>query len=318
MSLGKLDPEELGASVLPYKGWDDPRVQLWPRLGGDGGVVELEDTILSMSSDPITGASRLIGRLSVVVNANDIAALGGEPEWMLMTLLVPESWEGDSIGKVMESAHRKAKELQIAIVGGHTEKVEGLKGPILCGSIIGLNERFLDPSSVSSGDRLVIIGTAGLEGTAILADTFRDKLENSGVSAETIEEATDLYEDLCVLGQARSVRDHTLLMHDPTEGGVMGGIGELSKLIEAGIKVSREKIPVASLTEEICGALGVDPLRLISSGALLAIVKKEELPLIKKDLGGFEVEQIGEVTPDEGFCEVGQDELWRVLEDRDG
>ena len=277
MSLGKLDPAELGASVLPYNGYKDPDVCLWPRLGGDGGIVRSGDQLFSLSSDPITGTSRSMGKLAVVVNSNDIASLGGEPRWMLLTLLIPEDGSGDLIEEIMESVHNEAKRQKIAVVGGHTERVENLSHPIICGSMIGINARFLDPSLVEEGDKLIIIGTAGLEGTAILADTFEDKLKESGVSKETIEEAIGLFDDLSIISQARKTRENALLMHDPTEGGVIGAIGELSRLIGKKIEVREEDIPVADVTKKICKPLEVDPLRLISSGALLALVREQEL-----------------------------------------
>jgi hydrogenase maturation factor len=86
-------------------------------------------------------------------------------------------------------------------------------------------------------------------------------------------------------------------MHDPTEGGLATGLFELVAPAGLGLRVTRERIPVAPETEAICDALALDPLKLIASGALLIAVAPERANLVLEAVAaaGVPVAVIGEV-----------------------
>jgi hydrogenase maturation factor len=117
-------------------------------------------------------------------------------------------------------------------------------------------------------------------------------------------------------------------MHDPTEGGVAGGIHEMTDAAHLGLRVFREKIAVASETAKICSHFDLDPLQLIGSGALLVAAEQEKAPEIIESLQrrGIQAAVMGEFTSDPSqrvlVTEEGQvqslprpssDHLWRAL-----
>jgi hydrogenase expression/formation protein HypE len=73
-------------------------------------------------------------------------------------------------------------------------------------------------------------------------------------------------------------------MHDPTEGGVAGGIQEMADASNLGVKVFEEAIPVQPETAEICSHFQIDPLQLISSGALLISAEPKSASDIVRNL----------------------------------
>src|SRR5574341_621351 len=86
---GKL-PADVLAELLARSKIRDPRVLLGPSPGEDAAVIDLGDHYLLATTDPITFATDEIGWYAVNVNANDIATMGGEPQWFMATLLFPE------------------------------------------------------------------------------------------------------------------------------------------------------------------------------------------------------------------------------------
>jgi hydrogenase expression/formation protein HypE len=118
-------------------------------------------------------------------------------------------------------------------------------------------------------------------------------------------------------------------MHTPTEGGVLNGLVELAEAAGYGFKVREELIPIEPETRVICDVLGVDPLRLIASGALLITVEASHTQTVLTAIRGIGVEavEIGEITPKGMTLEksdgkkskvkrVKQDELYRLIATR--
>src|SRR5579885_1958811 len=88
MRLGKLPPDLL-ARALGELAHRDPRVTLGPRPGEDAGIVDLGSATLVVTTDPITFVSGDQAWYAVQVNANDIAAMGAEPAWLALAVLLP-------------------------------------------------------------------------------------------------------------------------------------------------------------------------------------------------------------------------------------
>ena len=87
LPLGKLEPHLL-RKLLEQQGIDDPKVKVGPRYGEDAAAIDLGDRYLLLAADPITFTPERIGWYAVQVNANDIAAMGGEPRYFLSTVLL--------------------------------------------------------------------------------------------------------------------------------------------------------------------------------------------------------------------------------------
>jgi hydrogenase expression/formation protein HypE len=168
--------------------------------------------------------------------------------------------------------HNAAKELGIAIVGGHCESTPGLANPIVVGCIMGLTEKgkYVTAAGARAGDKLILTKSAGIEGTAILASDREVQLAKI-FSPAILESAKRFYNQISIVKDAltayRAGGVHA--MHDPTEGGILNGIHEMTDAAGLGVRVFEEKISVEPETAKICRFYEIDPLQLISSGALL-------------------------------------------------
>ena len=300
-ATGKIPPETLLRAVFPNLGKRDKRVLVGPGIGRDSAAVKQDGTILVFTADPITGTPSHIGQHSVEINANDIATTGARPKWYLCTILLPVGTREDSLREITREIHETAKRLGITVVGGHTEATPGLDRPIISGFMVGETRgRILSAENGKPGDRILLTKTVGLEGTAILA---RDKvalLKKKGVPkgllklARSYQEHISIVEEALLTAKLKGV--HAL--HDPTEGGVLNGLWEMAEASGLGIEVWAEKIPVAPATQVICLTLGLDPLKLMSSGTLLLAVQPSSLSAIQKALKNTRVRltEVGMLT----------------------
>jgi len=316
MRLGKVSFRVLERAVFPFLGRYPPEVKIGPAIGEDAAVISLGEGYLVISSDPITGVAEGMGHYLVAVNANDVATMGAEPRYLTLTILLPPGSAEEVLQRIMAEVDREARRLGIAIVGGHTEVAPRVTEPVLIGTMVGFAERLLLPEELRPGDVVILTKGAGIEGTAILAWRYVEELRARGLAETTIRRAQAFGERLAVVQEALLARDLCKYMHDPTEGGVLGGLHELGARAGLGLKINLGRVPVLPETRAVCQALRVDPLRLIGSGALLVVAAPDKARgiLTRLEEAGIGASLIGELTAEEGnLPPAGQDELWRLL-----
>ncbi len=298
LSLGKLPPKLLRKHVLSMTGAKSELVYLPPEIGLDFGVVRLSSGYLIVSSDPVTGVRENVGWYAVNVSANDIATSGNRPQFMQSILLFPEGASETLVKDVSSQVHTTASKLGIAIVGGHTELTPRLKHVIVVATSFAVVDSFITAAHARQGDTIMMTKVAGLEGTSILANDWRRLGLN--LPSSTIERAKGLGKKLSVVKEAQRAFMTGVVhaMHDCTEGGVLGAVYEMAFASRLGFEMYEERIPVAKETRSICGALSIDPLRLISSGALLLAVERGKEKKVRKALGKLSVTvaEIGRFT----------------------
>jgi len=139
------------------------------------------------------------------------------------------------------------------------------------------------------GDLIFQINPAGLEGSAIIATDFREYAIKSGVPLNILENASEFINRISVLNQALELSDKRLVnsMHDPTEGGLLGGLYEIAYSSGHDIEIDQRKIFVEEETKIISEKLDIDFTKLISSGSILASIppnKKEEAEKTLKNI----------------------------------
>jgi hydrogenase maturation factor len=196
---------------------------------------------------------------------------------------------------------KAASELDIAIVGGHCEVTPGIEHPIVTGCAIGVAEdgKYVTSSGARISDQIILTKGAGIEGTAILASDRRAELRD--VFDETfLNKAEKFFEKISVVKDAITAfrTGGVSAMHDPTEGGVAGGLHEMADAANVGLRVYEKKLLVPEETQKICQHFDVDPLQLISSGSLLVVAEKQKAEEIISGLSvnGIQAAIIGEVT----------------------
>lgn len=300
MNAGKLPPDQLRADVLSRLGVRRPDVLVHAALGEDSAVIDYGEQVCVVSCDPITGASAQLGRLGVHVACNDVAANGAEPVGVLATVLIPPGADRDLPARIMADLHAAAIEIGIEVLGGHTEITPAVNAPILAMTAIGRAPRdgFLTSTGARPGDRVIASKWAGLEGTAILATDFPDRVE-AILGAELAAAARALGDAISVLPESRiAVGAGATALHDATEGGLLGALWEMAEGAGLGVTLDRDRVPVHPATAQLAAALGFDPLGLISSGLLLIAAPPKSGLIDRLRAAGLPSADIGAFTAD--------------------
>lgn len=324
MNIGKLPNSLLEKIVIdPINNHSVNRkeVLLKPSIGEDCAALNLGENICLLSTDPITGAVADIGKLAVNINTNDIASSGGEPIGLMVTALLPASITEAEISHIITDLYKEAEKVNVAILGGHTEITDAVNKPVLSCTVVGKTNKLIPSGGAKIGDSVIMTKYAAMEGTSIFASDKRDKLK--GIDSSIIEKAKNLGNSLSVIAEGRIGSElGANAMHDVTEGGILGACWEIADCSGVGIEVYEDKIPVLEETKIICNKLGVDYLRLISSGSMLIVCSNgdEMLSALKK--AGIVASIIGKIV-EEGkwFISNGEktvldeptsDELYKV------
>ena len=170
MKLGKLPEPMLSRSVLRAVGHRREEILAGPAVGRDCAVMEpREGEVYVFSSDPITGTTKDMGKHSVYITANDLAAAGAEPVGIMLTILLPPKTEERELKEIMRGVESTCRELNMEIMGGHTEITDVVKQPLLSLTGVGRmkKEQMMEPGGIKPGQDIVITKWIGLEGTSI-------------------------------------------------------------------------------------------------------------------------------------------------------
>jgi hydrogenase expression/formation protein HypE len=308
LPVGKL-PAELLDRMLKRVRQADERLVLGPGVGLDCAVIEFGDRLLVAKSDPITFATNDIGWYAVHINANDIATTGARPLWFLATLLLPEQQTDEALATgIIEQIEQACGVVGATLVGGHTEITAGLRRRIVVGTMLGevMRDRLITPRGAKPGDHVLLTKGIPIEATSLLAREIPERLK--AVPKNIMERARAFLKDpgISVLPEAAAAVavGGVTAMHDPTEGGLAGGLWELALASGAGIEVEKEAIYVLPEALTICRALDVDPYAAIASGALLIVVKAERVEDVMRAIQARDVDvsDIGVVTRGAGVA----------------
>lgn len=269
-------------------------------IGEDCSVIDFGDHCCVLSTDPITGAGSSIGRLSVHISCNDIAACGVEPVGILVTILAPVSSSEDDILHLMNEIKTAASAINVEILGGHTEVTPAVNKMVVSTTAVGRGpvDRYVTSSGANAGDYIIVTKYAGLEGTSIIASDYGAYLKGR-VDDRVVENAKKYIDMISVVKEGiTGGKMGATSMHDATEGGLLGAVWEIAEASGMGFEVYKDDVPLTYETRSICGAMGIDPLKLISSGMMVITIKDRE-PLIKSlNEQGINAVTIGRIVED--------------------
>lgn len=250
--------------------------------------------------DPIFFNGGDIGKLAVCGTINDLAAAGSIPIWLSASFIIEEGFPVADLAGIVRSMSQSARIAGVDIVCGDT-KVVG-KGQcdkiFITTSGIGiLNHPVYEPpflSSVQPGDQVIITGTIGDHGMAILA--ARNQLSLSSPLQSDCAPLNLLTVPLLENG----IKIRT--MRDPTRGGVASALCEITEKQNFGILLLEEAIPVKPQVVGMCELYGFDPLYIANEGKMLIIIAREDahrtMDLLQSHELGKEAAIIGEITND--------------------
>ena len=303
---GKIPPRLL-ASLLKLPRKTGPNLLIGPGLGEDAAVISLEQNTVVAASDPITFKTPEPGYYAVHINANDIAVMGGEPEFFLLTIIAPPGTTEKKIAKVMIETIAAGDDLDITLIGGHSEISEAVKELIVSVTMFGrlIRPRPLRTGDGRPGDAIIQVGPLGVEGTSILADHYWQEIEKE-FGGSFAERAQGFLSDpgISVAAPARLAAEKLEVhaMHDPTEGGLATGLLEMAQASNLGLTITRDALLIREETEALCRFLNHDPLGLISSGCLLFTLAADEASTAIDLMAdsGFMAAKIGFLTENRG------------------
>lgn len=306
LPVGKLRAEALKKLFDKYVS-ADARVLVGPKIGEDAAVIEMGDRYLVATTDPITFATDEIGWYALQVNANDLAVRGARPRWFLATLLLPEQATTDAlVEQIFSQIGQACEEMEVSLVGGHTEVTHGLDRPIVVGTMLGevSRDKLVTTGGAQVGDVLLLTKGVPLEGAAIIAREKEAELLRRGLPPALIERARNFLHrpGISVVPEAMLASEVAPVhsMHDPTEGGVATALMELAEASQVGLRVERERIPVLPEGERLCRELGLDPLGTIASGSLLLALAPADAALVLHACAreGIDCAFVGQVVPE--------------------
>ena len=202
------------------------------------------------------------------------------------------------------------------MIGGHSEVTYGIDRPIIMGTMLGEVERGkqISTGGAQEGDSIVLTKGIAVEGTALLARERGRALQEAGIPGESIDRAGGWLTNpgISVMKEARIAcavaQVHS--MHDVTEGGLATGLREVAQASRLGLAVEEGSIPVFPECREVCQALGLNPMGLLASGALLLTLPAGDVPALlsaleRESIEGWEIGQM--VAPEEGLLLIGAD-----------
>jgi len=269
--------------VLPHLLTDKGEVPL-SALDDSGVIDDIVMTTDSHTVKPLFFPGGDIGSLSVAGTVNDISVMGATPIALSLAMVIEEGMEADDLEKIARSIGRTANKAGVPIITGDTKVVErgavdklilntsafGKRSPALDANLAivakhrTIHSRWLEDRNVADGDVIIVSGTLGDHGVAILSAR-----KGYGFDADVVSDIAPLngmiVRALAVGGIAA--------MKDPTRGGLANTLNEFSEKSKVGIEIEEEKIPIRQAVRSACNLLGIDPLEIGNEGkAVMAVV----------------------------------------------
>lgn len=282
MKIGKIGEADFRDVIMGRFGRRDPSVLVPPAAGVDAGVVDLgggrvlvvaEDPIFTMPGLPL----EMFGRFTVHIGASDVAVMGVKPRYLTYSLLLPPETPRRDLRRIVEAIHRAARDLGIAIVGGHTGFYPGFTAPTIGGITVfavGRRKDIVTPAGARPGDEVILTKGPAIETAALLA-SLREKELRARHPAALVNRAKALARAITVVDDAltAAAAGGVTAMHDATEGGVMGGLYEIAAASRTGLEVDERLFVYPDEVRAVCETFGIDPVRAIAEGSLLVTVR---------------------------------------------
>ena len=272
---------------------------------GDSAVVEMPAPggRLAFSTDasvvkPLFFPGGDIGELAVNGTVNDLAMAGARPLWLSASFILEEGLGVADLTRVVKSMASAARVAGVTIATGDTKVVERGKadGLYIATAGVGVVERTiaLSPAAVQPGDKVLVSGSIGDHGMAIMVT--RGELE---LEADLESDTAPLHE---LAGALLDSTDAVRWLRDPTRGGVATVLAELALSTQLGISVQESALPIRPEVAGACEILGIDPLYVANEGKMVAVVGPDgaeaALAAMRAHPLGAGAAVIGEVRPE--------------------
>jgi hydrogenase expression/formation protein HypE len=267
----------------------------------DAATLDVPGTRIAFSTDTYTVSPLFfpggdIGRLAVCGTVNDVATSGAKPLYMSVGFVLEEGLLIEDLKRILVSMASSAKEAGVRIVTGDTKVVERGHGDGVYVNTAGVgaldDDRELSGSSVQPGDKVLVSGTLGDHGIAVVSKreglTFETDIETDAAPLNHLVEA--------VLDAAPDTR----CFRDPTRGGLASTLNELAEASGVTVEVDESAVPVKEQVKGACEMLGYDVFQVANEGKMVVVVPADQadaaLEAMKSVLYGADAAVIGEAT----------------------
>ena len=241
---------------------------------GDGAVLQGGDTLVfstdSFVVDPIFFPGGDIGKLSVCGTVNDIAVCGAEPKYLSCSFIIEEGLELSTLEKIVDSIRRQCDKAGVQVVTGDTKVVEKGRGDKIYINTAGIGimkHPGLGCDKIQSGDAVLVSGTVGDHGTAVMLSRnglLQGNIQSDCTALNSLTEA--------LLSSCSGVR----VLRDPTRGGLATTLNEFIEGTALGIELEEDRVPVRDDVRAACDMLGLEPMYCANEGKIIAVVAPEE------------------------------------------
>lgn len=267
----------------------------------DAAIIKLNASKLAVTTDcyvvkPLFFPGGDIGKLAITGTVNDLAVSGATPQAITAGFILEEGFPIRQLKLIVKSMAEEAKNAGVSIIAGDTKVVEkgSVDGLFINTTGIGFIKEThqLYPENISVGDMVIVSGTVGDHGIAIVS--AREEL---GLMTDVQSDCASLNHLLQeLLEQVDGIR----VMRDPTRGGVSTALVELCEELHCTIEIEDSSIPIRQEVEGACDILGFDPLYLANEGKVLLIVDKNQidcvLDILQNHELGKDAKVIGQIT----------------------
>ena len=267
----------------------------------DAATIAVDDVELALTTDayvvkPLRFPGGSIGELAVNGTVNDLAVSGARPLALSLSLILEEGLRAEDLKAEVEAIARAAREAGVEIIAGDTKVVERghADGMYVCTTGIGRRDprASLSPAGLRPGDRILLSGSIGEHGTAIMLARGQFELD-----AEIVSDTRSVWPVVDALLDAAG--PGLRCMRDATRGGVASVLNELARASSVAMIVRERDVPVQPAVAGAAELLGIDPMYIANEGKLVAFVAPEAadraLAALKAVPGCEQAAEIGEV-----------------------
>ena len=267
----------------------------------DGAVFDIGTEKLCFSTDsyvvnPVFFPGGDIGSLAVHGTVNDLSMCGGIPLFLSTGFILEEGLPMEQLEKIIASMAQAAGRAHVQIVTGDTKVVPrgAADGLFINTTGIGIvrYEGTISVGTIAPGDAVIVSGTLGDHGAAILA-----KREGIGLDTELLSDSAPLNG---LVADILQVSPNIHCMRDATRGGLGAIMAEITDQSGYEIVLEEANIPVKDAVRGVCEILGFDPLFLANEGKMVVFCSQadaeEVLQRMKAHPYGTDAAIVGEVT----------------------
>ena len=311
LNVGKLSELILKRSVLNKFRNKREEVLSGAKAGADAAVMLVKGQLVTaVSCSSVEYETLLDAKITMTRAVNSVAAEGGSPFAVLVSMIVPPETEESRIKSIMEVLEETASSLNVQIAGGHSEVSDKVNMPVLSVTAYGNGAgELLDSRREKDtlyGQDIVMTGYMALEATGVAAVQHREELS---FAPGYLAGAADYLQELSVVKHAQIALEHgSAVMHDLSETGVFGGLWELGEKMQAGMEIEARNIPVHQETIELSEQLEQNPYTMQSAGSLLVVTRDGNGLVHQYEKQGIHAALIGKVMPGHDKVLLNRDE----------